>query len=366
MPSNFSRRVSRRRRRVYTADGPEQLETRRLLTAEISGSVFHDTSGDGQHDANEAGITGAVLTLTGTNTNGDAVTRRFLTDDDGAFRFDNLDAGTYEVTQTQPSGISDGQDSAGDGADVANDRISNITVGEDDTVSDLQFGEGVFEDQFMSLAWLLASANRDDVRRDLRADMEEEVGSSDVAELIREGVTEVDDEIELNDAPETEANSYSTIAGEELIVSPDDGLLQNDSDPEGEPLTASLDTNPENGSVSVNEDGSFTYTPTDGFIGTDTFTYVANDGFRDSAATTVTIEVGNPNTFTVSESTFRGDSVGTVIPLREDTTGDAVIYEIVDDRVGELLRLNADDHIVGLDEAPVTVIEYVDFACAGC
>ena len=41
---------------------------------------------------------------------------------------------------------------------------------------------------------------------------------------------------------------------------------------------------PAEGSVSVNLDGSFIYTPTLSFIGDDTFTYVATDGALESGA----------------------------------------------------------------------------------
>jgi hypothetical protein len=51
------------------------------------------------------------------------------------------------------------------------------------------------------------------------------------------------------------------------------GLLANDTDPENDPLTAEIFTEPVNGSASVNPNGSFSYTPALGFTGTDTFTY---------------------------------------------------------------------------------------------
>jgi VCBS repeat-containing protein len=60
-------------------------------------------------------------------------------------------------------------------------------------------------------------------------------------------------------------------------------VLRNDLD-----ATAVVqNTNPAHGSVTVNADGTFTYTPQAGFTGTDTFTYTASDAvqlFQDSAA----------------------------------------------------------------------------------
>ncbi len=69
------------------------------------------------------------------------------------------------------------------------------------------------------------------------------------------------------------------------------GVLDNDSDVDGDVLTAVLDTDVTSGTLSLNADGSFTYTPDAGFVGTDSFTYHANDGTDDSNVVTVMITV---------------------------------------------------------------------------
>jgi hypothetical protein len=71
-------------------------------------------------------------------------------------------------------------------------------------------------------------------------------------------------------------------------------VLANDTDPDGDPLTAVLVRGPATGTVTLNPHGSFTYTPSAGFTGADTFTYRANDGTADSGVTTVTITVRPP------------------------------------------------------------------------
>ncbi|MCH8921558.1 MAG: tandem-95 repeat protein [Planctomycetes bacterium] len=73
------------------------------------------------------------------------------------------------------------------------------------------------------------------------------------------------------------------------------GVLVNDSDAQGDPLTASLVDDVENGALEFNADGTFTYTPGLDFVGTDTFTYRANDGVLDSNLATVTIDVVDVN-----------------------------------------------------------------------
>ncbi|HIG39610.1 MAG TPA: DUF2341 domain-containing protein [Gammaproteobacteria bacterium] len=73
------------------------------------------------------------------------------------------------------------------------------------------------------------------------------------------------------------------------------GVLGNDFDADGDSLNAVLASGPSNAaSFSLNTDGSFTYTPSTNFTGTDSFTYKANDGNTDSNIAIVTITVVQP------------------------------------------------------------------------
>jgi VCBS repeat-containing protein len=91
-------------------------------------------------------------------------------------------------------------------------------------------------------------------------------------------------------APEAVEDDYMTDVDVTLTVTAP-GVLSNDSDLNGDPLTAVLDTDVSDGTLTLNADGSFTYVPDAGFYGTDSFTYHANDGTTDSNTVTVTIEV---------------------------------------------------------------------------
>jgi ELWxxDGT repeat protein len=73
------------------------------------------------------------------------------------------------------------------------------------------------------------------------------------------------------------------------------GVLTNDTDPEGGPLSAILVTPPSDGTVTLSSNGSFVYTPNADFCGTDQFTYKANDGTADSNTATATITVNPVN-----------------------------------------------------------------------
>ena len=55
-------------------------------------------------------------------------------------------------------------------------------------------------------------------------------------------------------------------------------MLANDTDMDGDALTAVLVSGPAHGTLTLNPDGSFTYTPAANYNGADTFTYKANDG----------------------------------------------------------------------------------------
>jgi len=96
----------------------------------------------------------------------------------------------------------------------------------------------------------------------------------------------------INDAPTARDDAYSVSVNDSLVVSAAGGVLANDSDPEGDCLTAVLTVEPTAGTVTLNANGSFTYTPNAGFTGTDTFLYVADDGELSTEATVrITVEV---------------------------------------------------------------------------
>jgi len=73
-----------------------------------------------------------------------------------------------------------------------------------------------------------------------------------------------------NTAPDAVDDAYSTNEDTPLTVAAP-GVLGNDTDPENDPLTVTTYTQPGNGKVAVNADGSFTCTPAPEFHGTDSF-----------------------------------------------------------------------------------------------
>jgi len=69
------------------------------------------------------------------------------------------------------------------------------------------------------------------------------------------------------------------------------GVLGNESDADGNTMTALKVSDPAHGTLTLNADGSFSYTPTTNYSGPDYFTYKANHGKIDSNLATVTITV---------------------------------------------------------------------------
>lgn len=115
----------------------------------------------------------------------------------------------------------------------------------------------------------------------------------------------------VNDAPLAQADFYRTTGGAAFAVNAAEGLLANDLDVDDPTLDAVLVAGPAHGTLALEEDGSFTYTPAAGFVGTDTFTYRAADSAVSSAAVLVTIVVAPPNappvaandSYTIAEDT---------------------------------------------------------------
>ncbi len=109
----------------------------------------------------------------------------------------------------------------------------------------------------------------------------------------------------VNDAP-VATNDAFEIYGDVLNV-PADGVLGNDSDIEDDPLAAQLVDLPGKGTVALDPDGSFEYTPGPSFDGIDSFTYQAHDGTEPGnvAAVTITHMLYVRNTNDSGDGSFR-------------------------------------------------------------
>jgi cadherin-like protein len=94
----------------------------------------------------------------------------------------------------------------------------------------------------------------------------------------------------VNDPPTARNDSFGVLSGRTLNVAAP-GVLANDSDVDGDPLTAVLETGPSHGSLSLAANGGFSYTPNAGYTGSDVFSYHAFDGTDASQPRVVTLTV---------------------------------------------------------------------------
>src|SRR5262249_13067789 len=97
-----------------------------------------------------------------------------------------------------------------------------------------------------------------------------------------------------NHAPAATADTYSVNEDTTLTIAAA-GVLSNDTDSDSNPLTAVLITGPAHGGLTLNTNGSFSYTPTANYNGSDSFTYQASDGTDSSNQATVSITVVSVN-----------------------------------------------------------------------
>ncbi|MFT5803599.1 MAG: type IV pilus assembly protein PilY1 [Candidatus Paceibacteria bacterium] len=94
----------------------------------------------------------------------------------------------------------------------------------------------------------------------------------------------------VNDAPTVSDMNYTMLINEILtVVTP--GLLHSASDPDGQALTVTKLSDPENGTLTLEANGRFVYTPTLDYIGFDSFTFEVSDG--------IVTDEGGPRTVTI-------------------------------------------------------------------
>ncbi|NNF60478.1 MAG: tandem-95 repeat protein, partial [Gammaproteobacteria bacterium] len=135
----------------------------------------------------------------------------------------------------------------------------------------------------------------------------------------------------VNDAPAADNASYNATDDTLLSVAAP-GVLDGDTDADGDTLSAELDASVDNGSLTLNSNGSFSYTPADDFCGADSFTYHATDGTADSNIATVSIAVACVNDAPVAngQSVSTPEDTALAITLTgSDADGDTLSFTVV-------------------------------------
>jgi hypothetical protein len=154
----------------------------------------------------------------------------------------------------------------------------------------------------------------------------------------------------VNDPPVGVDDSYAIDEDTSLDLSAP-GLLENDYDIDGDPLTAALIDAPLHGSVVLNADGSLTYVPDADWYGTDTLTYQAFDGTDYSSIVIVTISVdaasdaprAQDDAYTTDENVpLIIDALSGVLVNDSDPDDDLLASQIVTDPLHGTLDFNVD------------------------
>jgi hypothetical protein len=121
-----------------------------------------------------------------------------------------------------------------------------------------------------------------------------------------------------NEAPVAMDDEYTVVTGSKLNVDAP-GLLENDSDADDDALSVLLVTDVLNGSLTLNENGSFLYTPNADFTGIDVFEYRVKDGKQESNVAKVKIVVEPFN--------YVPEAVDDVVSAEEETPVDINVLE---------------------------------------
>ena len=153
--------------------------------------------------------------------------------------------------------------------------------------------------------------------------------------------------------PAARGDAYTTGEGTQLTVAAP-GALANDSDPQGRPLSAALVSGPAHGTLTLNPDGSFTYTPSGDYNGLDSFTYQAvNDaGLTSNATVQLTVTpvndppVAGADAYTTDEDTALSVPAAGVLGNDSDIDGDTLSAQLVGGPANGTVTLNSDGSFV--------------------
>ena len=319
------------------------LTVQAFIPSSLAGFVYFDVDNDGVKDAGEAAMSGVTITLTGTDANSAPVNRTLKTAADGSYKFDLLLPGNYTVSQTQPAFVIDGKETAGStgGTTTQNDKIAFTSLAQNSNVTGNNFGERGRKAEHISLRDFFASSSRNYVAAVLDntgAALWQSVKGDPFDGFTNPVVSRVNNQIKVegiatggatpvsaslplddlrvrmldnsstsdfvlvssfnlsnptNNTPPTAVNdTFTTNEDTPLNVAVANGVLKNDTDPNSsQTLTATVVTQPAHGTLTLNANGSFLYTPTANYNGPDSFAYRVSDGIAQSSPATVNITV---------------------------------------------------------------------------
>lgn len=154
---------------------------------------------------------------------------------------------------------------------------------------------------------------------------------------------------DLDDAPVAVGDAYAVAVGGTLTVPANKGVLANDTDDEGDTLTAELVTGPVFGALALEDDGSFVYTHGGSANLLDTFTYLTRDARSASNITVVTIRVGDDGVIRLAGE----NRIETAVAISQSTYPVALSARAAGDpQASAVVLARADDFADGLAGTP--------------
>ena len=153
------------------------------------------------------------------------------------------------------------------------------------------------------------------------------------------------------------SDSYSLNQDSVLIIA-GPGILINDYNPNRDNLTAFAVSSPLNGDLVSNTDGSFTYTPYEGWWGNDTFSYRVNNETAEGTIAQVRITVTktenpatNPATYMITTSDVGGGEISPPGPI-ELQPGENQMFLVLGDKGSRLTSLTIDSITIDVVQDP--------------
>ena len=157
---------------------------------------------------------------------------------------------------------------------------------------------------------------------------------------------------DVNEAPIAKDDSAMTDEGQAVKIN----VLGNDSDPDGDAINVSSLEDASNGSVSLNSDGTVTYTPDAGFVGKDSFEYHISDGNGGTDTASVHIDVKDVNEAPIAKDDSAMTDEGQAVKINvlgndSDPDGDAINVSSLEDASNGSVSLNNDGTVTYTPDA---------------